>query len=96
MIYDDFVLNDVQFFDVFEVVWCEWVLVMVYVEGYDVICYLICCLEFEGCIVFYYYVQVYVQIVECEVMYCVISYVQLIDMLIVIVYVLGCDLMEQI
>lgn len=96
MIYDDLKLFDCEMLDVLNVVKQNNVLVMVYVENVDCILWLIEKLVGEGCILLCFYGLLCLVVVECEVMYWVIIFVELVDVLILIVYVLGKEVIEQI
>ena len=96
MTYDDFVLNDRQLLDVFEVARREHALVMVHCEGYDAIKFLTEKLEQEGHTAPYYHGPSRPQIVEREAAHRAISHSEIVGVPIMIVHVSGREAMEQI
>jgi dihydropyrimidinase len=96
MTYDDFVLNDRQLLDVFEVARREHALVMVHCEGYDAIKFLTEKLEREGHTAPFFHGPSRPQIVEREAAHRAISHSEIVGVPIMIVHVSGREAMEQI
>jgi dihydropyrimidinase len=95
-VYDDLVLSDREFLDVFDVARRERALVMVHAEGHDAIKYMTRRLEEEGKTEPYYHAESHSKIAEREATHRAISHAELVDVPIVIVHVSGRDAMEQI